>query len=91
MKQPHLLIAALGLLMTTAGTLAPDVDAQQTRAAMGRPNPKLLTGTVAADNVEKLTSTIHWYTSLDQAKAEAQRQHKMIVYIHMLGQLDGAT
>jgi hypothetical protein len=91
MKQPILLIAALALVATIAVDLAPNVLAQQAMSGMTRPNPRLLTGTVAADNVEKLTSTIHWCTSLDEAKAEAQRQHKMIVWIHMLGQLDGAT
>src|SRR5262249_54409487 len=38
---------------------------------------------------EKLTDKIHWYTSLDQAKAAAKAQNKPIFWIHVLGEIDG--
>lgn len=60
-------------------------------APMAQKQARLLSGQIAANNVDKLTKSIHWYTSLSQAEAAAQRQNKMIVWVHMLGQLNGAT
>ena len=52
-------------------------------------------GYVLADDAEQrvgqLTGQIHWHENLDQAKAEARSQHKMVLWLQMLGRLDGAT
>ena len=34
---------------------------------------------------------INWYTSLEQAEAEAKKQGKLVLWLHMLGTMDGAT
>ena len=52
---------------------------------------RFVPGDEAKASSSKLTSEIHWYTSLDAAKAAAQKQHKMIFWMHMLGTLDGCT
>jgi hypothetical protein len=44
---------------------------------------------VVKKRVEKLNDKIHWYTSLDQAKAIANEQRKPIFWIHVLGEIDG--
>jgi hypothetical protein len=40
--------------------------------------------------IQKL-NTVSWYSSLAQAQAEALRSGKMIFWLHILGQVDGAT
>ena len=42
-------------------------------------------------NVTDLTSQINWYTGLPQAEWEAQREGKLVFWVHMLGSLSGAT
>jgi hypothetical protein len=53
--------------------------------------PLLLTGSVARNNVIKLTSEVPWYTSLSDAETQARREGKMVFWIHMLGDIKGAT
>ena len=53
--------------------------------------PSFVTGDVAQRQVSKLTGEIHWYNNLNQAEQQAQRQGKMIVWLQMLGRIDGAT
>jgi hypothetical protein len=52
---------------------------------------RLVSGDVTAQNVAQLTSEIQWQQSLPQAQYQAQRQGKMIFWVHMLGNLSGAT
>jgi hypothetical protein len=40
-------------------------------------------------NVSRLTDKIHWHTSFDEAKEQAQKEGKPIFWIHVLGDLDG--
>lgn len=49
------------------------------------------TGQVCSTNVEKLTSQISWSRNLDDVKEEAAKENKLIVWIHMVGKLDGFT
>jgi hypothetical protein len=53
--------------------------------------PAYLTGQSAQEQVHKLTGEIHWCQDLTEAERQAQSQKKMIVWIHMLGRIDGAT
>ena len=46
-------------------------------------------GALVEKKVEKLSEKIDWQTSLDEAKSLAQKQHKPIFWIHVLGDLDG--
>jgi hypothetical protein len=42
-------------------------------------------------DVATLTSKIAWKTSLDDAKAIAKKEGKMVFWWHVLGDLDGST
>jgi len=44
---------------------------------------------VVEKQVTKLTQKVHWLSSLDEARAEAQKQKKPIFWLHALGDLDG--
>jgi len=41
--------------------------------------------------VSRLTSEIHWYHQLADAQRDAEREGKLIFWVQMLGQIDGAT
>jgi hypothetical protein len=51
----------------------------------------VLSGEICSANVHKLTSEMTWYKSLSKAEAEAEREGKLIVWVHMLGKIDGST
>jgi hypothetical protein len=48
-------------------------------------------GKAVQKDVATLTSTIAWKTSLEEAKALAQKEGRMIFWWHVLGDLDGST
>lgn len=52
---------------------------------------KVLQGEVCLQRVQQLTSDICWYKSLDKAQDAARDSGKLIVWIHMVGKMDGAT
>lgn len=52
---------------------------------------RIIPGQVAQQRVEKLTAQIQWHESLPDALAEARREGKLVFWVHMLGQIDGAT
>jgi len=52
---------------------------------------KVLSGEVCSVQVHKLASDIEWYKHLDEAEEAAKEQNKLIVWIHMVGKIDGAT
>lgn len=52
---------------------------------------KVIPGAVCSIQAHKLSSEIEWYKSLNKAKEAAQREGKLIVWIHMVGKIDGAT
>ena len=49
----------------------------------------VISGDAVEKKVEKLADKINWETSLDEAKSLAQKQHKPIFWIHLLGDIDG--
>ncbi|HEY9679377.1 MAG TPA: hypothetical protein V6C76_15320 [Drouetiella sp.] len=53
--------------------------------------PRVCTGDVTEHNVQMLTSEIQWHTNLPQAEYMARQQGKMVFWMHMLGNLSGAT
>jgi hypothetical protein len=67
-----------------------DMALAQNSALAGNP-PNFLPGEVAQRQVAKLTSSIQWYENLSQAEQQARRQGKMVLWIQMLGRMDGAT
>jgi hypothetical protein len=51
----------------------------------------MMCGSVAEERVNELTSQIQWFHSLKKAEETAQKENKMIFWMHMVGHLDGAT
>lgn len=50
----------------------------------------VVSGQVTHEGIQRLNS-ISWHHSLAQAQSDALRQNKMIFWLHILGQVDGAT
>ncbi|MBZ0186670.1 MAG: hypothetical protein K8F91_10510 [Candidatus Obscuribacterales bacterium] len=48
-------------------------------------------GPKAKENTQKVTSAIKWHTSMNTALAQARAQNKMLLWVHMIGKIDGAT
>lgn len=42
-------------------------------------------------NVDRVLEEVRWFDSYEEARAEAQKQKKPIVWIHALGDLQGVT
>ncbi|MBC7999913.1 MAG: hypothetical protein IAF58_18300 [Leptolyngbya sp.] len=59
-----------------------------TSAATAKP---LITGQEAQYRVRELSVGMPWYQNLPQALAESNKTGKLVVWIHMLGKIDGAT
>jgi len=53
--------------------------------------PEVYSGYISRQQVDKLTCDIHWYNNLKKAQEAAQEQGKLIVWVHMVGKIDGAT
>ena len=51
----------------------------------------IVSGQVAHDRINKLTSQIYWHNSLYQAEDVARREGKMVLWLHMLGDIKGDT
>ncbi|MCC6978032.1 MAG: hypothetical protein IT343_06900 [Candidatus Melainabacteria bacterium] len=51
----------------------------------------MVNGDEAASRVRQLATGIEWHTDLSQALNEGARSGKPVVWIHMLGKIDGAT
>jgi hypothetical protein len=51
----------------------------------------LLDGNVTTSRVENLMSEIQWTQNLGQAENTANRDGKMVFWVHMLGSMSGAT
>ncbi len=73
------LTTALALLILAAG-LTSAANAEQ-----------YIPSREAESNIKSVTSSISWLTSLDQVKAKAHAERKPILWIHMLGNIDGFT
>ena len=52
---------------------------------------KVLSGTVSSERVARLVSEINWQQSIDEAKKLAKQENKLILWVNMLGKLEGDT
>jgi len=80
-------------LAASLAILAP-AEAGDRKDKKGSPVPTKGTAENGPDvkkDVAVLTTAISWKTSLADAKEIARRDHKMIFWMHMLGDLNGAT
>ena len=48
-----------------------------------------VTGDELKSNIERLTSELTWYTSMEAVKEEAKKQDKPILWLNVLGEIDG--
>ena len=48
-------------------------------------------GDEAAAATQWLTTHVKWQSDLAQAEADAKKDGKLVFWVHMLGQMDGAT
>ena len=80
MRRIKTIVAAMTVLVGSSAAMIAPVNAE-----------KLLQGQVCEENVHKLTSDIEWYKSLHKAEKAAADQNKLILWIHMVGKIDGAT
>lgn len=60
-------------------------------AARDGKRPKSVDAAVAAKRAAALTTEIAWKTSLDDALAQAKTEGKLVFWVQILGDLDGAT
>lgn len=51
----------------------------------------VLQGSICSARVHELTSQIEWSRSLAACEESAQAEGKLILWVHMLGKIDGAT
>jgi hypothetical protein len=48
-------------------------------------------GQVCSENVGRLTAEVGWAKDLEKAQQDAAAQGKLILWVHMVGKLDGFT
>ncbi len=85
------LMACLSIATQTyAQTLVQTNVFPRKQAMMAKTTP-ILPANVAKANIQKVTSNIRWHTNLNSALAQAQREKKMVLWIHMIGSVDGST
>jgi hypothetical protein len=72
------------LTLSLALTLSASATVQPASAQMVR-------GTEARTNVDRLTSDVHWFSKLRDAEDSGRQKDKPILWMHMLGKIDGAT
>jgi hypothetical protein len=53
--------------------------------------PDVLRGEVCSERVHALTSDMAWFTNLHRAEAQAKAENKLVLWVHMVGKIDGAT
>jgi hypothetical protein len=54
-------------------------------------HPRIIEGSVAKENIDRVNSDIRWNTSLYQALEQARRENKMVLWVQMIGQMSGST
>ena len=72
-------------ILSLSTALAVALGIGQSQAAV------LMSSEQTVRNVENLTHDIEWKTGLPQAEWEAKHDHKLVFWMHMLGNLTGAT
>lgn len=51
----------------------------------------VIEGDQARENIKKVNSDINWHTSLNSALMDARKENKMVLWVHLVGKMDGAT
>lgn len=69
------------LAITLIGTLSNAANAA----------PGVIDGRDARTNVDNLTKQVYWFNRLRDAEDSARQKGKPLLWVHMLGKIDGAT
>jgi hypothetical protein len=59
--------------------------------APARCDEELVPGYVAKNKIEQVSTGIEWNTDLKAAEEKAKSANKMILWINMIGKMEGAT
>ena len=105
LKQTFVAVAAGAFFLAGSFLLAPstaEAAKAKKKAAVAVAPPKApgsavekkdtgatIPGGVVEKQVEKLTDKIDWLSSLEVAKDQARKRHKLVFWLHALGDLDG--
>ncbi|MDP3511070.1 MAG: hypothetical protein Q8T09_24100 [Candidatus Melainabacteria bacterium] len=82
MNTGQIALIQLSVVLLGATTFCPKTNATENA---------VVPGSAANTQTKMVCSRINWLTSLDEAKQTAKKEHKLIVWIHMLGNIDGFT
>jgi hypothetical protein len=77
-------IGALALVSIAFSFMCNSADAAPFKSRM-------VSGQQGFENVNKLMTTVPWYTSMAYAKKKAVKEDKPIFWVHMLGPMNGDT
>jgi hypothetical protein len=89
-----LLAIGLALFSTMPSFAAPSILNGQVMQQQPQQQPRhkmLLTGSEVQENELRVVNGLHWHNDLNAALQDAARQGKMVLWIHMLGDIKGAT
>ena len=53
--------------------------------------PGVIDGREARTNVDNLTRQVYWFSNLRDAEDSARQKGKPLLWMHILGKIDGAT
>ena len=53
--------------------------------------PGFVEGREARNNIDSLTRQVFWFNNLRDAEDSARQKDKPLLWVHMLGKIDGAT
>ena len=76
--------------MIVAGLLSMATLFAQCDAATAK-GPRIVSGDEAQKRVFKLSTEIDWHKDLKDALRDAEREGKLVFWVQMIGQIDGAT
>lgn len=79
---------ALALVVVTTGVLWAKEPSKKSRT---QKKNAIVDPTTVEASVSKVTNQIRWFDSVDEAKAEAKRTGKLVLWMHALGELTGTT
>jgi len=60
-------------------------------SGMANAAPGVIDGREARTNVDNLTKQVYWFSNLRDAEDSARQKGKPLLWMHILGKIDGAT
>ena len=82
-------VLALGLAVVCQNEAASKKKTQSSTGAEKSNTGALVSSAEAEKNAAKLVEKLNWHTSLAEAQSQARRENKPILWLHVLGKIDG--